>query len=626
VSDTPGADKLEPSSRQRLGAFRKKQREQRTKAASASAVDPRQQRRRYLRQYRLWLWPYRAGIASVFGLALVGMGLEMVLPMATRAIIDDVLLEPALPRGEKLRLLNLVAGGVLLTLLLQQVVEAYRQWVAAANNSKIIFALRKKLFDRLVELPLATLQDLKTGGIVSRLSSDVDNVTGLVQMAFISPGVAVAKVLLTLAILLGINWQLAVAAAAMLPPLVWLSVVWVKKVRPVYRSMADDRSGVDARVAETFGGIRVVRSFLREPKERLDYAVGHHTIIRKRMAAELVEIAVEFGWSFIIPLVSLVIVWFGGFLYLAGATTIGDLVAFQMYAAMLLFPVWRIIMSLSQTQRALASMEKVFEIFEKPLDLPDVSGAVPAPTKVESLKLEHLGFEYKQGLPVLHDVSLSVRGGFTVALVGPSGAGKTTLTDLIARFFDPTTGRILVNGIDIRRIRLAEYRKLLGVVQQEVFLFDGTVRENIAYGRRDAPLDAVVAAAERANVHGFVSELPQGYDTLIGERGVKLSGGQRQRLSIARAILADPEILILDEATSNLDSESEQQIQAALRELFKQRTTFVIAHRLSTITHADLIVAIDKGRVVETGSHAELMARGGFYAAMVERQRASFTI
>ena len=411
-----------------------------------------------------------------------------------------------------------------------------------------------------------------------------------------------------------------------LPILTYLSILWVKKARPVYKSMADDRSQIDARVTETFSGIRVVRSFRGERKEKLDYAIGHHAIIRKKIFADMIEIIVGTGWSFIIPFVGLIIVWLGGSLYIKGSASIGDIVAFQMYTTMLLYPVWRIILSLSQTQRALASMEKVFDIMDRSLDLPDVVGAVSAPDNVHSVEARHVGFAYKTDLPVLKDISFNVKGGSVVAFVGPSGAGKTTLTDVIARFFDPNEGSILVNGIDVRKFARDSYRKLFGIVQQDVFLFDGTVEENIAYGNRRAKKDAVISASKRANADEFIKDLPNQYDTLIGERGVKLSGGQRQRISIARAILADPEILILDEATSNLDTESEQRIQSAIKELFKGRTTFVIAHRLSTITSADLIIVLDKGSILESGTHEHLMCLRGFYFAMVERQRESLKL
>jgi ATP-binding cassette subfamily B protein/subfamily B ATP-binding cassette protein MsbA len=268
-------------------------------------------------------------------------------------------------------------------------------------------------------------------------------------------------------------------------------------------------------------------------------------------------------------------------------------------------------------------MERVFDVLAMSPDKPDAPNAMLAASQVRSIELDHVTFEYREGVPVIRDFSLTVPGGATVALVGPSGAGKTTLTDLVARFQDPTTGSIRLNGVDLRQLKLASYRSLLAVVQQEVFLFDGTVRENIAYGRRSATDAEVESASKRANAHEFIARLPEGYDTLIGERGFKLSGGQRQRLSIARAILADPQILILDEATSNLDTESEQLIQASLADLLQGRTTFVIAHRLSTVTHADIIVVLDAGVAVEVGRHEDLLERRGLYFDMVERQRAS---
>jgi ATP-binding cassette subfamily B protein/subfamily B ATP-binding cassette protein MsbA len=271
-------------------------------------------------------------------------------------------------------------------------------------------------------------------------------------------------------------------------------------------------------------------------------------------------------------------------------------------------------------------MERVFEVLETPADKPDVPDAIPAPSEVQEIEFRDVSFAYENNNLVLENFQLRVRGGSVIALVGKSGAGKTTVTDLLARFHDPTSGQILLNGLDLRKLTLRSYRNLLGVVQQDVFLFDGTVRENIAYAERQATLNDVISAAKRAHAHEFIDKLPRGYDTIIGERGVKLSGGQRQRLSIARALLADPRILILDEATSNLDTESEQLIQQSLEELLKDRTTFVIAHRLSTVAHADQIVVLELGRMVELGTHEELIRRKGVYAEMVERQQNAMAI
>jgi ATP-binding cassette subfamily B protein/subfamily B ATP-binding cassette protein MsbA len=283
-------------------------------------------------------------------------------------------------------------------------------------------------------------------------------------------------------------------------------------------------------------------------------------------------------------------------------------------------PVWNIVNSFSELQRSLAAMERVFDVLAMEEDKPDAPDARDAPRVVEEIRFADVSFEYREGRPVVRDFNVVVPGGSVIALVGRSGAGKTTVTDLVARFHDPTRGRILLNGEDIREFRLRTYRELLAIVQQEVFLFDGSVRDNIAYGRHSATDAEVEDAAQRANAHEFIVHLPEGYDRFVGERGVKLSGGQQQRLAIARAILASPQILILDEATSNLDTESEQLIQASMATLLAGRTTFMIAHRLSTIRRAHLILLLEDGRIIERGTHEDLMAAGGVYHDMVRRQ------
>ncbi|HVV73942.1 MAG TPA: ATP-binding cassette domain-containing protein, partial [Verrucomicrobiae bacterium] len=322
-------------------------------------------------------------------------------------------------------------------------------------------------------------------------------------------------------------------------------------------------------------------------------------------------------------IVNVVIVWYGGYLHLQNRASIGDIMAFQWYTFLLLNPVWNIVNSFSELQRSLAAMERVFEVLGMEQDKPDKPGAVDAPAFVHELRFENVEFEYRENRPVVREFNVTVPSGSVVALVGRSGAGKTTVTDLVARFHDPSKGRILLNGTDIRDFKLASYRELLAIVQQDVFLFDGSVRDNIAYGRQDATEAQVEDAARRANAHEFIVRLPQKYDTFVGERGVKLSGGQQQRLAIARAVLKSPQILILDEATSNLDTESEQLIQASMAGLFAGRTTFVIAHRLSTVRRADLILLMDEGRITERGRHEDLMQARGAYYSMVLRQMES---
>jgi ATP-binding cassette subfamily B protein/subfamily B ATP-binding cassette protein MsbA len=443
-------------------------------------------------------------------------------------------------------------------------------------------------------------------------------------MAVMSPAISLIRLLIAVVVLFTLNWRLALTALAIIPGVVAISLISARRIRPIYRSLRQDAEQIDGRVGETFSGIRVVRAFGREMRELIEYMRGRHTVLRKELFAYRREMVIWTSWGLLLGIVNVVIVWYGGYLNIMGRASIGDIMAFQWYTFLLLNPVWQLVNSFSELQRSLAAMERVFEVLGMDEDKPDRPGAVDAPGLVAEIRFEDVEFEYREGRPVVRDFSVIVPGGTVVALVGRSGAGKTTVTDLVARFHDPTRGRILLNDQDIRDIKLRSYRHLLALVQQDVFLFDGSVKDNIAYGRADATDEEVEDAARRANAHEFIDKLPERYGTFVGERGVKLSGGQQQRLAIARAILARPQILILDEATSNLDTESEQLIQASMATLLAGRTTFVIAHRLSTIRRANLILVMEDGRVIERGTHEELMAaRGGYYDMVLRQMQAT---
>ncbi len=621
VDAPPGpAGNTHESSKRRYREFRKSYRQRQQPADENDADAASRGGWRYIGEYRRVVGRHTGTLVLVFVLAFIAKALGLVLPYATKMVIDDVLLNESLSRAAQHRLLTIFALAMVALMLLQQAIEAYRGYRMTVLNARIMFRLRQKLYEHLLHMPLRKLQEMKGGGIVARVSGDVDELRGLLQMGIITPGVALLTVMLTLGVLLYLSWKTALVAMALIPPIVLLNVVWLKRVRPIYRAMREARSDIDGRVVETFAGVRVVRAFRREKRESRDYAIQHHTVIRQEVLSNLLQLIVTSGWGLLIPGVSLLIVWYGGTRYLAGELEIGGILAFQMYAFMLLLPVSQIVQSYNRMQRALAAMERTFDLFHEPLDKPDRPRAVDAPLPIRTIAFENVDFAYVEGRPVVRDFSLTVHGGRTVALVGPSGAGKTTVTNLVARFIDPVKGRVTLNGIDLRDVKLQSLRSLLGIVEQDVFLFDGTLADNIAYGKRLATRQQIAEAATRANAHAFISRLPQGYDTIIGERGVKLSGGERQRVSIARALLADPQILILDEATSNLDTEAEQLIQQSLAELFADRTTFVIAHRLSTVTQADVIVVMFDGRVVEVGTHAELMQAAGLYHEMVSRQ------
>ncbi|HTE47317.1 MAG TPA: ABC transporter ATP-binding protein [Gemmatimonadaceae bacterium] len=586
-------------------------------------AERRGKRRRFVREYLRWLHPHRYAIGAVFLFALIAAGMQMIEPLFMRFIIDRVLLNAKLDSAARLVRLHLAGATFLSVIVVSNLITVAKDYRQRLLNVRVMLTLRRSLFERLLHLPLPTLWEMKTGGILSRLTGDVETTTGLLQMAVVSPAVSLIRLIVAVAVLMSLNWRLALTALAIIPGVMLMSFTLSRRVRPIYRVIRKDSEHIDGRVGETFSGIRVVRAFRREMAELLDYMRGRHTVLRKELFAHRRELVLWTSWGLLMAGVNVVIVWYGGYLNIVGRASIGDIMAFQWYTFLLMNPVWNIVNSFSELQRSLAAMERVFDVLGMSDDKPDAADARDAPKVVDEIRFEDVEFEYREGRPVVRDFSVAVPGGTVVALVGRSGAGKTTVTDLVARFHDPTKGRIVVNGSNIRDFRLRTYRDLLAIVQQDVFLFDGSVRDNIAYGRHDATDAEVEDAARRANAHEFIDKLPEGYDTFIGERGVKLSGGQCQRLAIARAILASPQILILDEATSNLDTESEQLIQASMATLLAGRTTFMIAHRLSTIRRADLILLMEDGRIVERGTHEQLMDARGAYHAMVLRQMES---
>ena len=636
LDDVDGAELR--SSRQRFDAYRRRWRS-RKDAWSQSRKRGRDAPRAHVGRYVTWLRPFWRLIAGVMVLGLVIAGMDALRPIFIGEMINAVtgaenyVLADYFAGWEPLDILGVLGISALVVLLASRVIGLVRNVLMIQLGMSTAHRLRSQLYDRFIHLSASELHDLKSGGVISRLSTDVDHTTDLVNRGVIQPVMAIVRLVIVVAVMLWYSWPVTLLAMTMLTVMAVIHHLTMRRIRPIFRSMGSDRASIDGRVAETFGGIRVVRSFARETHESLDYAVGHHTVIRKQVWARLLMHVCGMFWEILTPLVGLVVIWVGGYYILDGQLNIGEVVAVQMLAGQILHPVTQIVQSMTETQRSLASMDRVYEVLDKQNEKPDRPDALPAPTAVGELQFKQVWFNYSAELAelqpqpaddeswALKDLNLTIPGGATVALVGHSGAGKSTIADLVARFHDPTTGAVTLNGVDLRDYRLHDYRELLGVVQQETFLFDGSIRDNIRYGRRDATDAEVEDAARRANAMEFIEPMADGLDSIIGERGVKLSGGQRQRLSIARAILADPKILVLDEATSNLDTQSEQLIQQSIDELLKGRTTIIVAHRLSTIQRADLIVVLDHGRLIEQGTHAELIKQGGMYAEMVERQR-----
>jgi ATP-binding cassette subfamily B protein/subfamily B ATP-binding cassette protein MsbA len=414
--------------------------------------------------------------------------------------------------------------------------------------------------------------------------------------------------------------------AIFLLPMVWITHrTWIGRIRPLHRDHRLLRSQVDSHATEVFGGIRVVRAFGRSRGESSRFVRGNNLMTRQGINIWWWSRITELAWAVTIPVASTGLLFYGGIQVIEGEITTGDLVMFLTYLIMLLGPVETLAATATNLQTNLAGLDRIIDLLEEPVEMPDRESARTLDAEDVSGRIEvrGLGFTYPgTDQPVLHDVEFVAEPGQLIAFIGASGAGKTTLCNLIARFQDPDTGSITIDGVDLRDLELDSYRSLLGIVEQEVFLFDGTIGENIAFGRRDATDEEIREAAAAANALEFIEATPAGFDSLIGERGVRLSGGQRQRIAIARAILADPRILILDEATSNLDTASERLIQESIDRLLAGRTTFAIAHRLSTIRHADLIVILEGGTIIASGTHEELLERSEHYRDMVAVQTA----
>ncbi len=589
-------------------------------------------------------WGMLRGHRQALFFALLVLGVSTLLGLVplygTKIVFDSVLSDKPLPRGiphwihvpaDRRPLLTYVSVAMVLLAAASELSGLWSRWQTTRMTKRVQVSVRKQVFDHAVRLPLHRVYDLKSGGVASILREDAGGIADLIFAMLYNPWRAIIQLIGSLIILAFVDWKLLLGSLALLPT-VWLTHrTWISRIRPIFRDIRNTRQGMDSHATEAFGGMRVVRSFSRQQAEAGTFTRNGHMMARQELFAWWSQRGIEFTWSILIPLAMALLLFWGGNRVLNDMNkpkgqpqfTIGDLVMFMSYLGALLGPIATLAGSATALQNSLSGLDRVLDLLAEPLEMTPKPGAkvVERETVTGHIALRDVSFAYNGvAAPVLHEVNLDVQPGEMIALVGPSGAGKTTLCNLVARFYDPTAGTILLDGVDLRDITADSYRRLLGIVEQDTFLFDGTIADNIAYGRRGASQEEIAHAAKLANAHEFIEKLAEGYESLIGERGVKLSGGQRQRLTIARAILADPKILILDEATSNLDTESERLIQSSMQTLMTGRTSFVIAHRLSTIAHASRILVLENGRVIEQGKHEELMAASGRYRQMVDLQ------
>ena len=490
-------------------------------------------------------------------------------------------------------------------------------------------SIRKQVFEHAARLPLHRIQELKSGGAASILRQDAGSVGELVFGMLYNPWRAVIQLIGSFLILAWVDWRLLIGALGVVPLVYFTHRTWIHRIRPQFRRVRAQREEVDSLTTESFGGMRVVRAFGRQHAETNRIMRGNHVMGRQELYAWWWSRAIEIVWETVMPLATAGLLVYGGWRVLQDALTMGDLMMFLVYVLMLLGPLATLAQSAAAFQNSLSGLDRVLDLLEEPREMESDTETIQIQRSdfIGAIEFNNVSFSYPGADDfALQDVNLSVEPGETIALVGPSGAGKTTICNLVARFYDPTTGVMLLDGTDLVEFDVESYRRLTGIVEQDVFLFDGTIAENIGYANRQATSDEVATAAQIANAAEFIDKLPHGYDTIIGERGVRLSGGQRQRLAIARAVLANPKILILDEATSNLDTESERLIQSSMAALMENRTCFVIAHRLSTIASADRIVVLENGRITEIGTHHSLMELGGRYHEMVIMQTNTATM
>lgn len=561
------------------------------------------------------LSPYKYRIFATIIVGIIKFGIPMLIPLLIKYAIDGVINNHALTTDEKVHHLTIAIGiALFIFVIVRPPIEFIRQYLAQWTSNKILYDIRKKLYNHLQALSARFYANNQVGQVISRVINDVEQTKDFILTGLMNIWLDCITIIIALSIMFFLDVKLTLAALFIFPFYILTVYVFFGRLRKLTRERSQALAEVQGFLHERVQGISVVKSFAIEDNEAKNFDKKNTNFLTRALKHTRWNAYSFAAINTVTDIGPIIVIGVGAYLAISGSITVGTLAAFVGYLELLFGPLRRLVASFTTLTQSFASMDRVFQLIDEDYDIKNGVGAQPIEIKQGRIDIDHVSFQYNDNeAPILKDINLSIEKGETVAFVGMSGGGKSTLINLIPRFYDVTSGQILIDGHNIKDFLTGSLRNQIGLVQQDNILFSDTVKENILLGRPTATDEEVVEAAKMANAHDFIMNLPQGYDTEVGERGVKLSGGQKQRLSIARIFLNNPPILILDEATSALDLESESIIQEALDVLSKDRTTLIVAHRLSTITHADKIVVIENGHIVETGTHRELIAKQGAY-------------
>ncbi|EOB8230530.1 TPA: SAV1866 family putative multidrug efflux ABC transporter [Staphylococcus aureus] len=568
-----------------------------------------------IKRYLQFVKPYKYRIFATIIVGIIKFGIPMLIPLLIKYAIDGVINNHALTTDEKVHHLTIAIGiALFIFVIVRPPIEFIRQYLAQWTSNKILYDIRKKLYNHLQALSARFYANNQVGQVISRVINDVEQTKDFILTGLMNIWLDCITIIIALSIMFFLDVKLTLSALFIFPFYILTVYVFFGRLRKLTRERSQALAEVQGFLHERVQGISVVKSFAIEDNEAKNFDKKNTNFLTRALKHTRWNAYSFAAINTVTDIGPIIVIGVGAYLAISGSITVGTLAAFVGYLELLFGPLRRLVASFTTLTQSFASMDRVFQLIDEDYDIKNGVGAQPIEIKQGRIDIDHVSFQYNDNeAPILKDINLSIEKGETVAFVGMSGGGKSTLINLIPRFYDVTSGQILIDGHNIKDFLTGSLRNQIGLVQQDNILFSDTVKENILLGRPTATDEEVVEAAKMANAHDFIMNLPQGYDTEVGERGVKLSGGQKQRLSIARIFLNNPPILILDEATSALDLESESIIQEALDVLSKDRTTLIVAHRLSTITHADKIVVIENGHIVETGTHRELIAKQGAY-------------